>query len=72
VEAGAAAGAGLAPAAGAGVEMTRYQAYQDQLAGYTIGETFRRAATFLIPTATHAGSLADVANADASNETVCS
>ena len=25
-------------------EMTRYQAYQDRLAGHTIGETFRRAA----------------------------
>jgi hypothetical protein len=50
-------------------EMTRYQAYQDQLAGHTIGETFRRAATFLL-TATYAGSLADLANADASNGTV--
>ena len=29
-------------------EMTRYQAYQAQLARHTIGETFRRAATFLI------------------------
>ncbi len=28
-------------------EMTRYQAYQAQLAGRTIGETFTRAATFL-------------------------
>ena len=28
-------------------EMTRYQAYQDQLAGHTIGEIFRRAAAFL-------------------------
>jgi hypothetical protein len=28
-------------------EMTRYQAYQAQLAGHTIGEIFRRAATFL-------------------------
>jgi len=53
-------------------EMTRYQAYQDQLAGHTIGEIFRRAATFLTLTATHAGSLADVANADASNGKVCS
>jgi hypothetical protein len=28
-------------------EMTRYQAYQAQLAGHTIGETFTRAAAFL-------------------------
>lgn len=28
-------------------EMTRYQAYQAQLAGRTIGETVTRAATFL-------------------------
>jgi hypothetical protein len=28
-------------------EMTRYQAYQAQLAGHTIGETFGRATTFL-------------------------
>jgi hypothetical protein len=28
-------------------EMTRYQAYQAQLAGHTIGETFARAAEFL-------------------------
>jgi hypothetical protein len=27
--------------------MTRYQAYQAQLAGHTIGETFGRAAEFL-------------------------
>jgi hypothetical protein len=27
--------------------MTRYQAYQARLAGHTIGEIFRRAATFL-------------------------
>jgi hypothetical protein len=51
-------------------EMTRYQAYQAQLAGHTIGETFRRAATFLTLTATYAGSLADLANTDARNGTV--
>lgn len=28
-------------------EMTRYRAYQDQLAGHTVGETFVRAASFL-------------------------
>jgi len=28
-------------------EMTRYQAYQARLAGHTIGEIFRRAATLL-------------------------
>ena len=48
-------------------EMTRYQAYQDRLAGHTVGEIFRRAATFLTLTATYAGSLADLANADADN-----
>jgi hypothetical protein len=29
-------------------EMTRYRAYQAQLAGHTVGETFDRAATFLL------------------------
>ena len=29
-------------------EMSRYQAYQDYLAGRTIGETFNRAAAFLV------------------------
>jgi hypothetical protein len=48
-------------------EMTRYQAYQAQLAGRTIGKIFRRAATFLTLTATHAGSLAGLASADAGN-----
>jgi hypothetical protein len=48
-------------------EMTRYQAYQAQLAGHTIGEIFRRAATFLTLTATYARSLADLANADVDN-----
>jgi hypothetical protein len=48
-------------------EMTRYQAYQTQLAGRTIGEIFRRTATFLTLTATYAGSLAHLANADAGN-----
>jgi hypothetical protein len=28
-------------------ELTRYQAYQEQLAGHTVGETFTRAASFL-------------------------
>jgi hypothetical protein len=46
-------------------EMTRYQAYQAQLAGHTIGGIFRRAATFLTLTATYAGSLAVFASADA-------
>jgi hypothetical protein len=38
--------ASLAPR-GQAWEMTRYQAYQAQLAGHTIGETFGRAAKFL-------------------------
>ena len=45
--------------------MTRYQAYQDRLAGRTIGEIFRLAAAFLTLTAANAGSLTDLANADA-------
>ena len=35
------------PPQGQAWEMTRYQAYEAQLAGRTIGETFTRAATFL-------------------------
>jgi hypothetical protein len=35
------------PPRGQAWEMTRYQAYQAQLAGHTIGETFGRAAEFL-------------------------
>jgi hypothetical protein len=35
------------PPRGHAWEMTRYQAYQAQLAGHTIGETFSRAAKFL-------------------------
>ena len=33
--------------------MTRYRAYQAQLAGHTIGETFGRAAAFLKQAAPH-------------------
>jgi hypothetical protein len=42
-------------------EMTRFEAYQAQLAGHTLGETFRLAATFLTLTAASADSLADLA-----------
>jgi hypothetical protein len=35
------------PPRGQAWEMNRYWAYQDQLAGHTVGETFDRAATFL-------------------------
>jgi hypothetical protein len=35
------------PARGQEWEMTRYCAYQAQLAGHTVGETFERAAAFL-------------------------
>ena len=52
-------------------EMTRYQAYQAQLAGHTSGETFRPSATFLSLAVTYSGWLADLANTDASNHTVC-
>jgi hypothetical protein len=37
--------------------MTRYQAYQAQLAGHPVGEAFRRAAAFLMVTAAKAGPL---------------
>jgi hypothetical protein len=40
-------------------EITRHQAYQDQLAGHTIGETFTRAAAFLKQAAADAPSLTD-------------
>jgi hypothetical protein len=40
-------------------EMTRYQAYQAQLAGHTIGETFTRAATFLKHAAADTPTLTD-------------
>lgn len=43
-------------------EKSRYQAYQGQLAGRTLGEVFQRAATFLTLTA-NAGALADLAHA---------
>ena len=48
-------------------EMTRYQAYQAELAGHAIGEIFHRAAIFLTLTAANVGSLADLANAGVSN-----
>jgi hypothetical protein len=38
---------------GRGWELTRYRAYQAQLAGHTIGETFQRAAAFLKLAATN-------------------
>jgi hypothetical protein len=46
-------------------EMTRYEAYQSQLAGCTIEEIFRRAAIFLTLAAANAGALAHLANAEA-------
>jgi hypothetical protein len=47
------------PPRGQAWEMTRYRAYQAQLAGHTIGETFARAAAFLKLTAAHAPSITD-------------
>jgi hypothetical protein len=41
-------------------EMTRYRAYQAQLAGHTVGEIFARAAAFLKLTAANAASITDV------------
>ena len=46
-------------------EKARYQAYRTQLARHTVGEVFRRAATFLTLAAANAGPLADLASADA-------
>jgi hypothetical protein len=40
-------------------EMSRYQAYQAQLAGHAVGETFARAAAFLELAAADAPSLTD-------------
>jgi hypothetical protein len=41
-------------------EMTRHRAYQAQLAGHTIGETFGRAAAFLSLTATNTAAITKV------------
>jgi hypothetical protein len=41
-------------------EMTRYRAYQAQLAGHTIGETFGRSAAFLALAAANATDITDV------------
>jgi hypothetical protein len=41
-------------------EMTRYRAYQAQLAGHTIGETFGRSAAFLALTAAGATDITEV------------
>jgi hypothetical protein len=45
---------GLLPPRGQAWELTRYRAYQAQLAGRTVGETFERAAQFLKLTAAQA------------------
>ena len=44
---------GSLPPRGQAWEMTRYRAYQAQLAGHTIGETFGEAAAFLKLAAPH-------------------
>ena len=44
---------GSLPPRGQAWEMTRYRAYQAQLAGHPIGETFGRAAAFLKLAAPH-------------------
>jgi hypothetical protein len=51
---------GLAPRAQAW-EMTRYRAYQAQLAGHTVGETFGWSAAFLTLTAANASDIDDAA-----------
>jgi hypothetical protein len=48
------------PPRGQAWEMTRYRAYQAQLAGHTIGETFGRATAFLKLTAANAPSIAEI------------
>jgi len=48
-------------------ERTRYHAYYAQLARRTLGEVFRRAATFLTLTAANAGPLTDLSSADTHN-----
>jgi hypothetical protein len=48
------------PPPGQAWEMSRYQAYQAQLAGHTIGETFGRATAFLKRAVAAAPTLADV------------
>ena len=45
-------------------EMTRYQAYQAQLAGHTIGETFTRASAFLQQAVADAPALTDPSEND--------
>jgi hypothetical protein len=54
------------PARGRAWEMTRYRAYQAQLAGHTIGETFDRAAVFLRLAAAGAARAPDVRSPDLS------
>jgi hypothetical protein len=51
---------GLLPQRAQAWEMTRYQAYQAQLAGHTIGATFERAAEFLKLAAADATSITDI------------
>lgn len=48
------------PLRGQAWEMTRSRAYQAQLAGHTIVETFARAAAFLGLTAANETSIADI------------
>jgi hypothetical protein len=48
-------------------ERSGYQAYHAHLEGHTLGDVFRRAATFLTLTAANARPLADLASADAYN-----
>jgi hypothetical protein len=50
------------PPRGQAWEMTRYQSYQSQLAGHTVGETFDRAAAFLKLAAAEAALAENVAN----------
>jgi hypothetical protein len=58
------------PARGQEWEMTRYRAYEAQLAGHTIGETFGRAVDFLKLAAEQAGPAAEAGTREADGAAV--
>jgi hypothetical protein len=58
------------PSRGQEWEMTRYRAYEAQLAGHTIGETFGRAVDFLKLAAEQAGPLAEAGAREADGAAV--
>jgi hypothetical protein len=58
------------PARGQEWEMTRYRAYEAQLAGHTIGETFGRAVDFLKHAAEQAGPATEAGEREADGAAV--